>query len=75
VFESERFYREAWPTISQAVSPSDAARDVTLIATISGVPWLARAGDPDRREHIRLYSAHELASSLDAGRLVIVARK
>jgi hypothetical protein len=30
VFQSERFYREAWPTISQAVSPSDAARLVIV---------------------------------------------
>jgi hypothetical protein len=85
VFQSERFDRQAWPTISPAVSPSDAARDVTWIAAITGVPAGAR-----------LYSAHELAAmlrperwsrldfygalygtpfSLDAPRLVIVARK
>ena len=56
MFQSERFFREAWPTISQLASPSDGARDV----------W----------SHLAFYGALDgTPFSLDAPRLVIVARK
>jgi SAM-dependent methyltransferase len=45
VFQSERFFREAWPTISQLASPSNAASDVTWIAATTGVPAAARVLD------------------------------
>src|SRR5437899_1176355 len=38
MFQSERFFREAWPTISQAVeSPADAARAVQWILGRTGL--------------------------------------
>src|SRR5438094_8377019 len=38
MFQSERFFREAWPTISQAVeSPADAARVVQWILGRTGL--------------------------------------
>jgi SAM-dependent methyltransferase len=46
VFNSERFFREAWPTISQAVeSPAAAARDVAWIVSVAEVPGGARVLD------------------------------
>ena len=71
MFQSERFSREAGPTISQAVSPPDAARDVT---------WIAATIEFARRGHVVTGVDFNGALdgtpfSLDASRLVIVARK
>jgi len=46
VFQSERFFREAWPSISQAVeSPADAARAVQWILSRAGLEPGARVLD------------------------------
>lgn len=46
MFQSERFFREAWPTISQAVeSPADAARAVQWILGRAGLKAGARVLD------------------------------
>ncbi|MGH7389583.1 MAG: SAM-dependent methyltransferase [Candidatus Rokuibacteriota bacterium] len=46
MFQSERFFRESWPTISQAVgSPEDAARSVRWILGRAGVAAGARVLD------------------------------
>jgi SAM-dependent methyltransferase len=46
VFESERFFREAWPEISPAMeSPTDAARDVDWIIAVTGIGAGARILD------------------------------
>jgi SAM-dependent methyltransferase len=46
VFQSERFFREAWPEISPAMElPAPAARDVDWIAGVSGIAPGARVLD------------------------------
>jgi SAM-dependent methyltransferase len=46
MFKSERFFRETWPTISQAMeSPADAARDVQWILGRAGLKPGARVLD------------------------------
>ena len=46
VFQSERFFREAWPQISQAfVSPTDAASDVEWIVGVAALDAGARVLD------------------------------
>jgi SAM-dependent methyltransferase len=46
VFESERFFREAWPAISPAMeSPTDAARDVDWIVGVTRIGAGARVLD------------------------------
>src|SRR5262249_28870967 len=46
VFQSERFFREAWPQISQSVeSGTDAASDVQWIASVVGLESGARVLD------------------------------
>jgi D-alanine-D-alanine ligase len=46
VFQSERFFREAWPQISQAFeSPTDAASDVQWITGLAGLEPGARVLD------------------------------
>ncbi len=46
MFQSERFFRESWPTISQAVeSPEDAARSVQWIVGRAGLATGARVLD------------------------------
>src|SRR5881628_4074833 len=37
VFQSERFFREAWPQISQSVESTDAASDVQWIAGVTAL--------------------------------------
>src|SRR5947207_15329574 len=46
VFQSERFFREAWPQISQAfASPTDAASDVEWIVGVAALEAGARILD------------------------------
>ena len=46
MFQSERFFREAWPAISPAMaSPTDAARDVDWIVGVTGIGGGARILD------------------------------
>ena len=46
MFQSERFFREAWPTISPALeSPTDAASEVRWIVATVGIPEGARVLD------------------------------
>ena len=46
VFQSERFFREAWPQISQAfASPTDAASDVVWIVGVAALEAGARILD------------------------------
>ena len=46
VFHSERFFREAWPQISQAFeSPTDAASDVEWIVSVAALDAGARVLD------------------------------
>lgn len=46
MFQSERFFREAWPAISPTMtSPTDAARDVEWIAGVTGIGAGARILD------------------------------
>ena len=69
VFQSERFFREAWPQISQAFeSPMDAASDVQWISGLAalepGARGRAEAAELIGESEIRLYSAHELSAML-----------
>ena len=48
MFESERFFREAWPEISPAMeSSTDAARDVDWIVGVTGMAAGACVLDAD----------------------------
>ena len=63
MFQSEGFFREAWPQISQSVATcADAASDVQWIAGATGLEPGARVLDGT-------------PFSLDSRRLVVVARK
>jgi len=73
VVQSERFFREAWPQISQSVeSGTDAASDVQWIAA----PSASRPARACWTRKVELFGGLDgTPFSLDAHRLVVVARK